>query len=380
MKIKKYVAPTLKEASQQMKKELGEQAIILSTRVIESDDKSGSRRLFEITSGIEDEHIPIMMKNMEKRQKSEAGDPSAFASELQKLAAKVYNEKPNITLDRDKNDSVNDRLRGSASGDQLKEVLKTVVDTLLENEVQRDIISLVLKQLKENQKFLDMKNVGSYVLSSIGSLIPTVNFEVNDKSKTKIVALVGPTGVGKTTSIAKLAVISKILHNLDIGLISIDTFRLGALDQLRIFSEVSNIEMLVAYEEEEMPKLLNSFKKKDIVFIDTIGRSQNNPESLNKSKKFLDSIDIDEITLVLSATNSTKNLMSVAKKFKIFNYNSLLFTKIDEAVSYGNILNVASSMNVPTMFLTNGQVIPDDIISADPGMMAKLIYTGAMGS
>lgn len=380
MKIKKYVAATLKEATQQMKKDLGEHAIILSTRIIESDDKYGSKRLFEITSGIEDEHIPIMKRNMDPKAKQDPVDPNAFASELQKLAARVYAEKTNITLDRSEpNDKTSNSL-GENSRDPLKDVLKIVVDTLLENEVEKNIITLILKQLKENKKFLDKNNVGSYVLSSIGALIPTINFEVNDKSKTKIVALVGPTGVGKTTSIAKLAVISKILHNLDIGLISIDTYRLGALDQLRIFSEVSNIEMLVAYEEEEMPKLLNSFKKKDIVFIDTIGRSQNNPESLNKSKQFLDSIDVDEITLVLSATNSTKNLMSVAEKFKIFNYNSLLFTKIDEAVSYGNILNVASSMNVPTMFLTNGQVIPDDIISADPGMMAKLIYTGAMGS
>ena len=380
MKIKKYVAPTLKEATEQMKQELGENAIILSTRIIEGNDSYGSRKLFEITSGFEDEHIPIMKKNMEKKEPVDIGDPKAFAMELKKLASKIYAEKNSITLDKTDTKESQPKNNKQTKGDPLQSELKTVVDVLLENDVQKNVISLVLKELKKNKQFLNAGNINSYVLSSISSFIPTINFEVNHKNKSKVVALVGPTGVGKTTSIAKLAVISKILHNLDIGLISIDTYRLGALDQLRIFSEVSNIEMLVAYEPQEMPNLINSFKKKDIIFVDTVGRSQNNTELLSKTKQFLDAVDVDEIVLVLSATHATKNLISIADKFKLFGYDSLLFTKIDEAVTYGNILNVAASVNVPTMFLTNGQVIPDDIISADPGMIAKLIYTGVLGS
>jgi len=380
MKIKKYVGNTLREASEQMKKELGDQAIILSTRIIESDDKFGGRKLFEITSGIEDEHIPIMQKNVRQKAKEVSdNDARMYANEIKKLASKVYSEKNSIQLDPAEQIETGGIFDEQEPG-EIKEQLKIVMDTLVENEVNKDVISQILRQLKKSDGFLNRKNINSYIMSSIGGLIPTVNFEVKNKNKTKIVALVGPTGVGKTTSIAKLAVISKILHNLDIGLISIDTYRLGALDQLRIFSEVSNIDMLVAYEPEEMPKLMESFKKKDIVFIDTVGRSQNNVDSLAKTKNFLDIINVDEIALVLSATHSTKNLLSVAEKFKLFEYDSLLFTKIDEAVTYGNILNVVAKTNKPTMFLTNGQVIPDDIISADAGMIAKLIYTGVLGS
>jgi flagellar biosynthesis protein FlhF len=379
VKIKKYVGTTLKEATEQMKLEMGDQAIILSTRIIDSEDKFGKKKLFEITSGIEEEHIPVMKRNMQKVDDAGKTDPKKYAMEIEKLASKVYSEKPSILLDTEDNNET----QAEPSTDDRNSIddhLKKIVETLSENEVNKDVISLILKQLTKNTDFLNKSNIYSYVVSSIGGFIPTVNFEVKNKNKTKVVALVGPTGVGKTTSIAKLAVISKILHNLDIGLISIDTYRLGALDQLRIFSEVSNIDMLVAYEPQEMPKLLESFKKKDIVFIDTVGRSQNNIDSLAKTKSFLDVIEVDEIALVLSATHSSKNLMSVAEKFKLFEYDSLLFTKIDEAVTYGNILNVAAKTNVPTMFLTNGQVIPDDIISADAGMIAKLIYTGVLGS
>ena len=110
--------------------------------------------------------------------------------------------------------------------------------------------------------------------------------------------------------------------------------------------------------------------------IDTVGRSQKNKDELRNIRKFLDQTTLDEIFLVLSATNSVKNLMDAADKFSYFNYTSFLFTKIDEAVTYGNLINVSANVHKPIIFLTNGQVIPDDIISADSEYIAKIIYTG----
>ena len=97
-----------------------------------------------------------------------------------------------------------------------------------------------------------------------------------------------------------------------------------------------------------------------------------------KAKELLAAAEVDEVYLVLSTTSTTKNLFDVAEKFKIFNYSSVLFTKIDEAVAYGNILNFVTSFDVPISFFTNGQVIPDDIIAADPEFTANMIYTGKM--
>ena len=375
MQIKKFIAPTLKQASMQMKNELGGEAIILGTRVIYNSD-SNSQKMFEITAGIDEEEALLeyaepSMNNYSEQPKQNLPD------ELRKLTDKIFIN-PAAKMDSSKREirpSEKNQFITEPKNNVEKE-LKKVVETLFDREVQKPIITSLVNQLKRYKGFLHESNLDSYVLSSLASMIPTYHFEVKKEDTPKVVALVGPTGVGKTTCIAKLAVISKILHNLSVGLISIDTYRLGALDQLRIFSEISNVDMLVAYEPKDMPGLMNSFKDKDIIFIDTAGRSQKNKEQLLNTTEFLKAANVNETYLVLSATGTTRNLMDVSEKFKVFNYNSVIFTKIDEAVTYGNILNIVNTFNVPASFLTNGQVIPDDIISADPEFIANMIYTG----
>jgi flagellar biosynthesis protein FlhF len=376
MQIKKFIAPTLKQASLQMKKELGSEAVILGSRVLYGDYNGGSNRMFELTAGIEEKMQVLEYENSSKNNDLIHLDNN-YSDEIKKLSNKIFINPVSKNLSiNNKELNLTSQKQMEAADVNIDNELKEIVDTLFNREVQKPIISSILNQLKKYKNFLHPTNIDSYVLSSIASIISTTKFEVNKKGRPKKVALVGPTGVGKTTCIAKLAVISKILHNLDVGLISIDTYRLGALDQLRIFSEISNIEMLVAYEPSDIPKLISSFKKKDIIFIDTAGRSQKNIDQLEKTNEFLSAAKVDDIYLVLSSTGTTKNLYDVADKFKLFQYNSVIFTKIDEAVTFGNILNIVTNFDIPVSFLSNGQVIPDDIISADPEFIANMVYTG----
>jgi len=373
MQIKKYLAPTLKEATLQMKEELGNEAIILGSRAIESELKTGGKKMFEITIGYDPDKVTLRKVAEEPVKNFSKG---SFAEEIAFLSDKVYANQNKERKRKPDNLQIGPEEKRTTKEFSIENDKKEIIDTLINREVQRQLISVIMNQLEEYEKFLHPSNIDNYVISGISSLIPTKNLELQKNNKTKVVSVVGPTGVGKTTCIAKLAIIAKLLHNLDVGLISVDTYRLGAIDQLRIFSEVSNIDMLIAYEPEEMPGLLNSFKNKDIVFIDTAGRSQKRNDQLVKTKKYLEDIKIDETFLALSSTSSTKNLFDTAEKFKVFNYGSFIFTKIDEGVSFGNILNVVTNFNVPVSFLSNGQVIPDDIISADSEFISKLIYTG----
>ncbi|MCF6270019.1 MAG: flagellar biosynthesis protein FlhF [Melioribacteraceae bacterium] len=375
MKVKKFVAPTLKEASTLMKKELGSEAFILSTRVINKRTDLGIQKHFEITSGIE-EDIDIISAE------TNAGNTiigSSFSDELMKLQQKVIG-KERVNKNYDENESIiiapKTKKRETISSEKLKEY----VDRLIHHEVSKPIIKTIVNQIKKSKEFINPSNIEDYIITSLSSLIPTTSFEIKKRGKQKIVAIVGPTGVGKTTCIAKLAAISKILNNLKIGIISIDTYRLGAIDQLRIFSEVSNIDMLVAYEAKEMPGLIKKFSDKDLIFIDTAGRGQKNRKELEKTKEFLDVVQTDKTYLAISATNSTKNLEDVVKKFELLDYSALILTKIDEGVVFGNILNVVVNSGKPLIYLTNGQVIPDDIIAADSDFIAKMVVTGETSS
>ena len=134
----------------------------------------------------------------------------------------------------------------------------------------------------------------------------------------------------------------------------------------------------MAYEPSDIQKFVKKFKKKDIVFIDTVGRSQNNTKLLNSINDFLKKVRIDETYLVLNSTSDYKVMVDIAKKFDVLDYDAFVFSKLDEAISYGNILNLVNEFNRPIKYLTNGQVIPDDIIAADSEFIANMVYTGKL--
>ena len=367
MKIKKFSAGSLKEAVKKMKDELGDDAAILSTRLINPDDEGP--KIFEIIAGTDVDSAPE-----EREKKFEISPESDYLSELRKLAENIERKKQKEIKTRlSKNKKT---VASKKSSFDLKKELNGLGAKLLDNETDKNIVSEIIKQLYEYRSFLTKKNLEKYLLSVMSSMIRTENFKFDSKKKPVTFAFVGPTGVGKTTCIAKLATISKILHQLNVGIISIDTFRLGAIDQLRIFSDIIDIDMLVAYEKKDMVNHLKAFKNKDIIFIDTAGRSQNNKEQLKQNLGFLKSIKIDYTYLTLSATSSSKNMLDNAKKFEMFDYSSFIITKMDEGFAFGNILNLLYNSEKPVVYLTNGQVIPDDIISADSDYLSKIIFTG----
>lgn len=373
MQIKKYLAPTLKEALKQIKNELGNDAIVLSTRIISDDAKSGVNKQYEVVVGVEGNSTKnsVKPKLIDKIIDDNTKDT---IEELKKLKDKVFPQN-----DRLKKEPLVENIKSEKTRTvNISSKLKEIKEGLLAKEIFPSITNKIVEQVTQQKEFIMSNNLDDNIISTIATLLHTSNFEVKKRKSQKVVSLVGPTGVGKTTCLAKLAVISKIFHKLDIGIITIDTFRLGAIDQLKIFAEISNVDLLVCYEADDLPKLINKFKRKDLIFIDTAGRSQNNTTSINEIKKFLSLIEIDETFLVLSSTSSTRNLLDVIKKFQRLKFNGIIFTKLDEAAAFGNILNVSSKIETPMKFLTNGQVIPDDIIAADTEYIAKMIYTGSL--
>ncbi len=365
MQIKKYTAPSLREATNMMKDELGNEAVILSTKVIEKNHK----KFYELTAGIE---------NFAQQKHTLEPDKLSFLEELSRVSKELSinkNDKVNERKIRETYNQQESTKTKKSSSKSIDEALKKVVYNLKDKEVQKNVIVSIMEQMKKYKNFLQYDNVENYAKTCLSSMILTRNFDIKPSQK-KVVALVGSTGVGKTTTIAKLALIAKMIHKLNVGLISIDTFRLGAIDQLQSFADVSQIDLLVAYTPDEMPSLIKRFAKKDLIFIDTVGRSQNRAEQLKQNMEFLKQINVDETLLVISSTSSYRTILDTVNKFRIFNYNGFIFTKTDEAPVLGNIINIITKTGIPVSFITNGQVIPDDIVAADSENLSNLIYNG----
>ncbi|MEL6823332.1 MAG: AAA family ATPase [Calditrichota bacterium] len=193
------------------------------------------------------------------------------------------------------------------------------------------------------------------------------------------VALLGPTGVGKTTTVAKIAANLKLNHGRKVALITSDTFRIAAIEQLQTFANIAGIPLSVVYSPTEMQQEIERYRNYDFILIDTVGRSQKNQRQLSELKEFLDAADPHERHLVLSLTNGKRTLFDVATRFSDLNPNRFIFTKLDESTTPGVMLNLLYKFQLPVSYLTTGQTVPTDLRPARLKEMAKLILYGNSG-
>lgn len=189
----------------------------------------------------------------------------------------------------------------------------------------------------------------------------------------RLVALVGPTGVGKTTTIAKLAANFRLREKKRVGLITVDTYRVAAVEQLRTYADIIDLPMEVVSTPREMREAVARMTDLDLVLIDTAGRSPRDEVQIQELKSMLGEAQADEVHLVLSSTASAKSLRVTAERFQQVGATSLLLTKLDEAMSLGHLLTLTRSCRLPISYLTNGQSVPDDIAVAQSDQLASML-------
>lgn len=189
----------------------------------------------------------------------------------------------------------------------------------------------------------------------------------------RVVALVGPTGVGKTTTVAKLAANFKLSLGYRAGLVTVDTYRIAAVEQLRTYAEIINLPLVVANTPDEMRGAIEELGDVEIVLIDTAGRSPRDEVKIRELADFLTQARPDEIHLVLSAVAGEKSLRAAVDRFAAVRADRLIFTKLDEAESLGGVLAILGQADRPVSYITTGQAVPDDIEPADRGRLARLI-------
>ncbi|WP_032121956.1 flagellar biosynthesis protein FlhF [Clostridium amazonitimonense] len=243
---------------------------------------------------------------------------------------------------------------------------KKIYNFLKELDMEESLIDGIIKDVKSMEEPIEMKEKIRNII------LKKVEISSNNSFQNKVV-LVGPTGVGKTTTIAKLAGKMALLEKKKVGLITVDTYRIGAVEQLRTYADIMSIPFKVVINQKEMEEAINSMEDRDVVLIDTTGRSSKNIMQISELRAYIDKVSTENIHLVISCTTKNKDIESIVEGYKVLNYNNVIITKLDETSSYGSILHILNRADRPLSLVTTGQNVPDDIKVMDKEELSNLI-------
>lgn len=390
MKIRQFTAANMQEARMKIKMDLGPDAVILHSRTFKRGGIFGffGKEQVEVLAAVDTPDRPFTLRPTAVSEasvkvpeaapaNSKASDPtiemaatvpvaasSVGSSELAEIREAVGEVKQILT-------SVKTQLEAprASGGAAWPEKWQPLYERMVASELDPALIQILMTQLvKEEDVETGVRGLEAVIAEWIqggGPIQPSTG------DGPKVVALVGPTGVGKTTTIAKLAANFRLLAQKDVGLVTIDTYRVAAVEQLRTYGDIIGIPVEVVLTPSALKQALERFQKKDLVLIDTAGRSPSNRMHLNELKGFLDFPHPKEVHLVLSATTNRANLQKIVEAFSPVGIDRLAFTKIDESVAFGGLISTAHALGKPLSYLTTGQSVPDDIREADPRDLAR---------
>lgn len=248
---------------------------------------------------------------------------------------------------------------------------------LREMEIHDKIAEILLSDLKETPEVDSTDTEEFFKISLKNKIVTLVERAYKNSASNRIMTFVGPTGVGKTTTLVKIATRYQVFHHKSIALIALYDHRFGALEELNYYAEIIGAPVEIVMTPGELDKAVQKHQDKDYIFIDTEGRPSKNTGQILELKTFLDAIgDQQDVLLVLSATTKNRDIMRIARDFSRAGFSKMVFTKLDETDTLGSMLNVICEIGAPVSYITNGQNIPDDIEAVNPKRLANLILEG----
>ena len=424
MQVKKYIANDMQEAVRMIKEDLGSRAVILSTRKVRKG--SGAFGLFgkyvlEVTAAKDEEKQKPAPKNFDglanrqtgyaqssaseppsppepKREPMRTAGPTAYAglqediselkdlvSDLRKGVRREVSDEANVghlryeihELKQLVGQLVNQS--GELRKDDLHENLIALYQQLCFNGIEEKFARKLAEEVQKKVPKEEIENY-SYVkiyLARMFMQVLKVDHKPTQKASKfspKVLTFLGPTGVGKTTTLAKIASAEKMKNpKIKIGLLTIDTYRIAAVAQLQEYARIIKVPCKVGADPAQMEATLAEFRDMDLILIDTAGRSQRDEMQMSELREFLKSYDEFKNLLVLSATTKDSDLIEITKRFSTVPISGVIFTKLDESTNYGAIFNHAIRFKLPLTYLTTGQNVPDDIEGASRERLIDLL-------
>ncbi|MBD3246365.1 MAG: hypothetical protein GF333_05075 [Candidatus Omnitrophica bacterium] len=354
MKVKRYEGNTVQEVLSKIKVDLGPEATILFIK------ERTRARLFRRGK----KYVEAMASSQEDKPAYDAAKLEMIYWELKELKDSVKNIKVREEHVREEEDALYPVLRGYRQ-------------KLCEAGVETENALTVLKDFQERFTEKELRNSALLEESLIRHMARYLDVAGPiSADENKIVAIVGSTGVGKTTTVAKLAAQFSLMERKRVALITIDTYRIAAVDQLKTYAEIIGIPIEVVFNPQELLVSLNRNKDKELILIDTAGSNPFDKVRMDDLRRFLGSSPNIETHLLLTMTTKPKNLLEIYNCYNIMKIHKVILTKLDESVRFGNILNLATRVNRPISYITTGQNVPDDIEVADPYNLVQLILKG----
>ncbi len=393
MDVRTFRARSMQEALQQVRNTLGPDAAVLQTRevrrgllrwltgsreieVLASSSVNVPSRLPELTTTAVATETSHAMRHTHYEQSVDETDDY-----LPPADAHGYREQFREDLKGEFDDLhslVEDLSRHNqhSSVHELPEGLFHLFTDLIDAELTEDLARELIDQVRQGVSSRDLNDpvlLKARIMRTIEKEIRVCGPIQVRPTQSRVVALVGPTGVGKTTTIAKLAANYRLREKRRVGLITVDTYRIAAVEQLRTYADIIDLPMEVVSTPRQMREAVDRLSGLDLVLLDTAGRSPRDEVKIQELKSMLAEAQADEIHLVLSSVTGAASLQKAAERFADVGVTALLLTKLDEATGLGNLLPLVRSCDLPLSYLTNGQNVPDDIEPADSKKLTRTI-------
>ncbi len=400
MIIKKFTAKTEKEALDNAKRELGEGVVVMNVKDVKAKGLFAFLKpsVVEVTVALEEESEKytaavsainsVIASSQTKETSPMQEEPVIIESPVSKENSAIEEKLDSLQSlleqqlqkpDEDK-EVKEDKKEEKKEETEIDKFMKLLHNTMLDNEVDEKYAKEIIEEIeqinKPNMPFdYALANIYQKMILKFGmptSITPAEN-------GIKIVFFIGPTGVGKTTTIAKIASIFRVDQKKKVALLTADTYRIAAAEQLRTYANILEVPFRIIYTVEEIEKALEDFKGYDYILIDTAGHSHQNTTQKESMSNLIHSVDDKvekEVYLVLSATTKYRDLISIADSYKEMADYKLIFTKLDETTTLGNLLNLRLYTNADMSYVTYGQNVPDDIEEFNPQSTVKQLLGG----
>ncbi len=368
----------MQEALKLIKKEFGDDAIILSSRSIEDKDHPEWKNPIEVTAAIdkkEEQEKPIFNNLVQKaiQQKPEPTSVSnAQFNTLQKDISFI-NDRIELILNHIKYENL----------PHIPKTLQNISKSLMNNGVSASIANNIIEEIFMNLRGEDLMEedlVEQKVGSKLKNYIQITGPIKFNQGVPTIVLVAGPTGAGKTTTIAKLAALYKYTYSKKVALVSVDSYRIAAMEQLKAFADIAKIHFESAYSNNDLIEKINKLQRFDLILIDTAGLNTRNMKQMVSLKETIRIARADEIHLILSLTTRLNDLRETVKNFSMIPYHGIIITKLDETSGFGDIINLSSEIDKPYSYISYGQNIPEDLSLANRNELAQIIIRGKYGN